>query len=704
MQQDLSDTKRLQTRIIAYTVMMACLFGVLIGVAGILPIREQLRLSSERFLLHVLDMHTQGIERQLSRNETLARQISSRSQIREKLALYNRGIISGDALRDFTAPKLEDALRASAEVAGITRMDRAGNVVASVGMKIPQTLAKPPSSEFRNDTISGPFSMNGKHYVLIGTPILDHDNVLQGTDIVAFTMAGIQDFITDYKHLGNTGETILLIPGSTGGMKAAFPLRTGPADTKSWSEITSLFSEAIKNPGQVAHIHAKPGDGEMIAAQPVETTGWVIMIRMNEDELFAESDKTIFMAVIGVLTLIVFGGIGLAIILRPMTGRILVEAKQLSRQDHELRKLYQAVQQSGSSIIITSPKGSIEYVNPKFSEITGYAAEEVLGENPRILKSGRMKDEEYQLFWKTISDGNEWRGELQNKRKDGSLYWVLASISPVRGPEGEITNYVGIEEDITDRKLIEQQLIAAKEEAELSNRAKTEFLANMSHELRTPLNSVIGFSDIMSREMFGPLGSPKYLEYVANVGDSGRHLLQLINDVLDVSRIETGDLSLAEQSIDIPTLFGSCRHLIEGRANANKVTLRVKTQSPISGLLADARRVKQILLNLLSNAVKFTPKGGNVSLLAEYDETGAIVFKVVDSGIGIAAEDIEKAMAVFGQVDSTLERRYEGTGLGLPLSKKLAELHGGTLTLTSTLGKGTTVTVRFPPERSIQLD
>lgn len=256
-------------------------------------------------------------------------------------------------------------------------------------------------------------------------------------------------------------------------------------------------------------------------------------------------------------------------------------------------------------------------------------------------------------------------------------------------------------EDVTLRYKSERELLAAKEEAELASRAKSDFLANVSHELRTPLNAIIGFSEIIKGELFGPVGSPQYREYSADIFDSGTHLLNLINDILDLSKIEAGKLELIEENIDLAEIAQASLRLVQERAEGAGVKLKFEIQPNPPGLFADRRAVKQVLLNLLSNAVKFTEKTGQVTVLIKIAADGGVNILVKDTGIGIAESDMKKAFAPFGQADSALNRKYEGTGLGLPLSKRLIDLHGGALTLESKLGQGTTVAVWFPPRRLI---
>ncbi len=252
-----------------------------------------------------------------------------------------------------------------------------------------------------------------------------------------------------------------------------------------------------------------------------------------------------------------------------------------------------------------------------------------------------------------------------------------------------------------ERELRDVQLTMAKEQAELANRAKSEFLAAMSHELRTPLNAILGFSEIIKNETLGPAGSLKYREYAGDIHESGQHLLDLINDILDLSKTESGTDELHEDKIEIPETIRSTLKLVGHRAEQGGVRVELEFPDQLPALRADERKLKQILVNLLSNAVKFTDAGGVVTLKAWCRMDSGYVFQIADTGIGIAPEDIPKALSRFGQVDADLNRQYEGTGLGLPLTKALVEQHGGVLDLQSEVNVGTTVTVRFPAERIV---
>ncbi|NQU59686.1 MAG: PAS-domain containing protein [Rhodospirillales bacterium] len=342
------------------------------------------------------------------------------------------------------------------------------------------------------------------------------------------------------------------------------------------------------------------------------------------------------------------------------------------------------------------------YFSGRNFQLTGYNPEDLIGKTRAELANENLEDPRWREHFADLLAHRPFRDfSYQLTNPTGEVLHISISGTPVFDADGEFQGYRGTGTNVTSQVKSEEALREAMEEAKFANLAKTEFLANMSHELRTPLNSVIGFSDLLMDEKTSSLGPDKASEYVLDINNSGKHLLELINDILDIARIERGLLELNEKKLDVPLLMASCQRLVYDRAFDAGVELKTEVSKALPPLLADELRIKQILLNLLSNAIKFTPQGGSINFKADIDEEEHFQLSVADTGIGIAPEHIETALTDFGQVDGTLARKYDGAGLGLPLSKKLAELHGGELIIVSKPGSGTTVTVRFPSERTI---
>ncbi len=250
----------------------------------------------------------------------------------------------------------------------------------------------------------------------------------------------------------------------------------------------------------------------------------------------------------------------------------------------------------------------------------------------------------------------------------------------------------------------EQQLKHALVAAEDADRTRANFLALMSHELRTPLNAIIGFSEVLSNELFGAHGVPKYRDYSKDIMGAGRHLLALINDILDLSKSEAGQLALFSEPVDIAAMLRTCTHLLSTRAADGKIALLIHAADDLPPVRADGLRLKQVVLNILSNAVKFTMPGGKVDISAYVNSVGGVEISIADSGIGMDPEMIPVALEPFRQIDSPMSRNVEGTGLGLSLAKSLVERHGGTIAIESALNVGTTVRVILPPGRTVHLD
>jgi len=367
---------------------------------------------------------------------------------------------------------------------------------------------------------------------------------------------------------------------------------------------------------------------------------------------------------------------------------IVKDITERKKTESELMRLFRAIENSPVSVVVTNHIGDIEYVNPKFTEATGYAANEVLGKNPRILNSHTQPIEFYRKMWNTINSGLEWRGEFCNKKKNGELYWEQASISPIKDTRGNITDFVAVKEDITERKQVQKKLEEAKKAAETANRAKSEFLANMSHEIRTPLNAVIGFANLLQQT---DLSSKQY-DYTTKIHMASSTLLSIINDILDLSKIEAGKLVMEEIVFEIDQVIDNVISVIGQKLNEKGIEFIVNVSpSDPHCLIGDPVRLGQILINLVGNAVKFTEKGKialNIRLLQKNVDRIQLHFMVSDTGVGMTKEQMDKLFKPFTQGDGSTTRKYGGTGLGLSICKRLVGMMGGQIEVESEPGKG----------------
>jgi PAS domain S-box-containing protein len=350
----------------------------------------------------------------------------------------------------------------------------------------------------------------------------------------------------------------------------------------------------------------------------------------------------------------------------------------------------------GVALCDASPEVSILYVNPAFARITGHEVQEVIGAPLRFLQAKGTPADQAERLERALVQRRAANLMLRSQRKDGKPFWNDMHVNPIVDPAGEIAHIVAFITDASPRIRAEENLREAKRQAEIANRAKSDFLANVSHELRTPLNAIIGFSEIIKMQMFGQLSQPLYGEYARDIHTSGQHLLSIINDILDLSKIEAGRFELHPDAVSVAELFEDCARLVQERAHSAGLKLVRVIEPDIALLWADKRAVKQILINLLGNAIKFTPQGGQVTLAAKAAPDSMIELSVADTGIGIPPEHLATALAAFGQVDNPTTRAQQGTGLGLPIVKSLVELHGGRFGIESEVGHGTRVSALLP--------
>ncbi len=384
-----------------------------------------------------------------------------------------------------------------------------------------------------------------------------------------------------------------------------------------------------------------------------------------------------------------------------------VQATLIAISAHHRRKVADSAAERGEARyrflgehamdLITShaADGRVLFASPSSVTLLGYQPDELAGMRMSDLTHPEDQNTMMLAFESAGQHRNAVSAEVRLLRKSGSFVWAELRCRPAGGAQAEGSNVVAVSRDIGERKAQERALIEARDLAEDASRAKSQFLANMSHELRTPLNAIIGFSEVMTREMFGPIGTPRYLEYSRLINESGAHLLALINSILDMSKIEAGRFELALEEFDLEEAANQALRFVSILAERQNIALSIDINPVAKNIFADRRAITQILINLLSNGVKFTPSGGSVRVAASTSGRG-VEIAVTDTGRGIPAESLKRLGQPFEQVENAHTRSKEGTGLGLALVRAMAHLHGGTMTLESMVGEGTTVRVLLP--------
>lgn len=357
----------------------------------------------------------------------------------------------------------------------------------------------------------------------------------------------------------------------------------------------------------------------------------------------------------------------------------------------------QLVENMPDPVFVHDADGNLLQVNERACQSLGYDRETLLAKNVVEFEVGPTP-EQLRTAWADFPDETVlMRG--RHRAADGRAFPVEAHVSRIGRQADGGAVFIAAVRDISERLAAEARLVAAKQEAEEANRVKTQFLANMSHELRTPLNAILGFSDVIRQQILGTIGTEAYLEYAGDIYASGGHLLRIIDDLLDLSRLEIGDMPFTEERVAVDAVVDASLRLLGDAVAQGRVSLETRIDEGLPDLVCDQRRVSQVLINLVGNAVKFTPAGGVIRIVAARREDGGLVIAVSDTGVGIAEKDLNRVLMPFEQVQNTMTREHAGAGLGLALCKSLVESHDGTLAVESAPGEGTTVSIIFPAAR-----
>ncbi|HVC54045.1 MAG TPA: ATP-binding protein [Stellaceae bacterium] len=623
------------------------------------------------------------------------------------------GIATPDQFRDLLGTEkvhrfIADRLRSLPQADAVSLIDDRGMIV-----NFSQTWPIP-----RIDTSDRDFYAHFRDHndpdLFIGKPVV---NKVTGGRVITLTrritapggaFLGIVLGVVETGYFEQFYKTIATLPGesvalfrSDSTILARYPHRDTdigrrlPPGTE-WFQVAE-HGGTFRSPG---HLDGVP---RIVAVHPVGSLPLVTSVAITEQAVLADWRRQSTWLVLGALA----AAVGFVLLFRAVAA----QSGRLERQAEDLRQAAGALRRSEArfrDFAVTSSDWLWETdTEHRFTYLSdnirnfGQNPETRLGRTRMELAADITGEEAKWEQHRAVLDRHEPFRDFVYRRRvgDDPEGYICVSGKPIFDGDGRFLGYRGTVRDITREVLSERSLREAKSVAESANLAKSQFLANMSHELRTPLNAILGFSEMLQHGLAGPLPA-QALEYSGLINESGRHLLNVINEILDLARVDAGKLELREeQGVDPQQLIDSCVRLVSSRSTSDLPTLTVEIESDVPMLTVDPTRLMQVLLNLLSNAVKFTSTDGTVTVALHRCEGGGVKFEVRDTGLGMTAAEVEIALEPFGQIDSSHARHHEGTGLGLPLARRLAELHGGTLTVRSEKGGGTVVAVVLPASR-----
>jgi PAS domain S-box-containing protein len=553
--------------------------------------------------------------------------------------------------------------------------------------------------------------VNGAIFVRKGESAIRSEDDFAGKSIIVLN----GDLGHDYAVSKGWKKQLIPVDTAAEGFRL---LASGKHDAMLLSKLTGMQTLQAQGLTNIEALKAKAGFSQKFAFA-VHKGQSDLLAALNEGMAITKADGTytrLYEKWFGIYEIKVIGLRDLLNYIIPLVlafvliGGYLVYLRQRERRasDAKLRTLFTAIDQSPASVVITDLDASIQYVNPKFTDVTGYTAAEAIGQNPRILKSGQTAQAVYQQLWDKMRNGQPWHGEIINKRKNGEIYWEDVHIAPVKSSGGGVSHYVAVKTDITERRQaalelerhrnhLEElvstrtvELAQSKEAADAANRAKSAFLTNMSHEIRTPMNAIIGMSYLVLKTEL----TARQRDYIRKIQGSSRHLLGIINDILDFSKIEAGKLAIENADFELEKVLDNVADLIGDKTSAKGLELVFDIGRDVPRhLRGDSLRLGQILINYSNNAVKFTERGEiNIAIsVKEQSEHEVLLHCAVhDTGIGLTAAQIGRLFQSFSQADTSTTRKFGGTGLGLVIAKKLAELMGGEVGVDSEPGKGST--------------
>jgi len=661
---------------------------------GIAPLARTIQSSTEKHYEETLRFSAWGIDNIMNKHLSLARQIASRSAIRQRQLDYLMGDISLEALRAFSIPKLTDAIAegngspAAPEgqqghgVLGIARYAPNGDFLYSVGHGRRDMQADPRLCAAQDkDVALLNVVREGGDWIFLYCSIIRHkDFGRAGFDIVAISGEELKTFIVEY-----SGNAVVFALVSDQQKRIFFEASLGNR-ADAMNALRAHLEGTLAPGGRFSvHQHLTSIDGLVLHAI-VDRTVVMAPLMAQERTLLLALPVALMVAI-----LMVWAG------LRPLLRRF-EHSSRLAQSREDYHDLFHG---SRAVMFLSDPaNGAILEANEAAVAFYGYPRDHLLTMNTADINT--MTQDELAAARQSAKDHRQNVFEFQHRLASDEVRDVEVHSSPISW-EGQDALF-SIIHDITDRKRLQAHLVEARQDAENANKAKSEFVASMSHELRTPLNAVLGFSEIIRDDILGPASLDRYRDYAHDIHDSGVFLIKLIDDLLDLSKIEAGRLDLEPERLDVAEVAESCLRLVRHRATNNGLTLETSLPNGPLHLFADARALRQILFNLLSNAIKYTATGGTVTLSAQGRPDGAVELAVTDTGIGLTEADQKAIFAPFVRLEQARTLQIEGTGLGLVLVKTLAQAMGATVTLKSRPGEGSTFAIVFPASSGFPLN
>ena len=683
----------LRRKIVSYTLAYTLAALLLVAFISIFPLFKQLKKAEEHSLLATARSRAVAIGEYVGRITDIARQVTSRSAIREQLAAFDRGRVSLTELARFTQPKLEDALHGSEETLGITRLSADGRLVTRVGLPVPLEGLSLPAAGSREVRMDGPTVIGGKLVLVVKAPILDPRDGRLGTDLIAFATDRLQRIVLAPESLGKTGVCLLGRETDKGGV-FFFPGRDARQMLYNQPAASPVLRQALQRAarGGSGRLHLEGHGREMLLVfAPVPDTTWGLLVHMDEQELFSQVNRELWSVGLAALLLALCGAAGIFLLLRPVTARMLVYSNALTKLNSALQQEIADRTQAEESL-----RRSEQEWAQTFESITDAVA--IMDLDGRVIKMNRAaavyrRDPDSRVITADICrvfsglerhEGNCPFDRLLRTRQpehcelheSSTGLDFRVSVFPLLDERGEVRGAVHIAHDITEQKKMD--------------RLKDEMISSVSHEMRTPLTAMLGFVEFLLEHEVSP---EQQRDYLQTVHRETERLNELISNFLDLQRLQADLETYHLEPLSVCPLLQEAAHLFA--VASAKHTLVVECPAKLPPVRGDQRRLGQVLKNLINNAIRYSPDGGKITLGARADEEKVTIW-VKDEGMGIPKEDLERIFARFYRVEDGRRRIPGGIGLGLALVQGMVRAHGGKVWVQSEPGRGSTFYFTVP--------